>query len=103
MLPTSDLEIEESVFDVYLDEFATIVDLASTVISQQTSTGGFSLDLGIVPALAWTATICHHHRIRHDALHLLSLTTQEGSWDPRFVGQPARGVMTPIIWKTGHI
>lgn len=90
-VPTSHVEVEETEYDAHLGDFATIVDRASRILGEGTPRSRFSLEGGIVPALAWTAGKCRHRRIRHEAIRLLGLAGREGLWDPRLVGQLAQG------------
>lgn len=53
VLPTSYCEIEETSYDTYLHEFATITELASSILPEKESPAThFSLEFGLVPPLS---------------------------------------------------
>ncbi|KUJ19351.1 uncharacterized protein LY89DRAFT_612974 [Mollisia scopiformis] len=89
VLPTSYAETEETDFDSYFREFATIVDLANSILSEDASKR-LSLEFGLVAPLSWTVKNCRHPQIRRKALHLLTQAGREGLWEPRLMTQLGR-------------
>lgn len=84
-------EVEETILDAYLHEFASIVQLASMVLSDGgRSSEGFTLEFGVVAPLWFTVMKCRHPQIRRQALHLLTHAPREGFWDPNLVIQLGR-------------
>jgi len=91
LVPNAYSEAEETVFDRYLQEFAEITERSSSVLLEKNKTPGrFTLELGLVPPLAWTVIRCRHPQIRRRALSLLEKTPREGLWDPKLVAWLAR-------------
>jgi len=77
---------DASIFDRFDTKFDEIVTLAATVIWAHSTTNSqvlkFSLDVGIIHPLYWTAIKCREPWIRQRAMSLLrSITFQEGVWD----------------------
>jgi hypothetical protein len=86
LVPNSYSEVEETVFDRYLQEFTEITDRASNVLLEKEKTPGrFTLEFGLVPPLSWTVLRCRHPQIRRRALGLLEKAPREGLWDPKLV------------------
>jgi hypothetical protein len=77
---------EASIFDQYDTEFDEIVTLAATVVWVRNTASchilKFSLNMGVIHPLYWTAIKCREPWIRQRAMSLLrSITFQEGVWD----------------------
>jgi hypothetical protein len=77
---------ESRIFDQFDTIFDEIVTLAATVILARSATSPnvlkFSLDVGVIHPLYWTAIKCREPWIRQRAMSLLrSITFQEGVWD----------------------
>ena len=87
---------DESVFDRYTSQFASILASSKDVIQvpRPVTSGrlspcgaytlhfGFTSDLGLIPVLYYTALKCRDPRMRRDALAMLATETrQEGIWD----------------------
>lgn len=85
----------ECLFDEYLDDFRTLVDLAIPLASYfQSTAAAFTLDIGILPSLHLTIQKCRHPRTRHRALDFLtSLTHREGAWDAQVCARSATVVI----------
>jgi len=77
----------ETIFDNFDPEFDEIVTLAATVLRSRNNTDSphtldFSLDMGIIYPLYWTAIKCREPWIRQRAMSLLrSINFQEGVWE----------------------
>jgi hypothetical protein len=77
---------EASIFDQFDAKFDEIVTLAATAIwargTPSSHVLNFSLDMGVIHPLYWTAIKCREPWIRQRAMSLLrSITFQEGVWD----------------------
>lgn len=95
LLATSLADGHESLFDEYLNDFKTLVDLAIPLASYfQSTAAAFTLDIGILPSLHLTISKCRDPLTRHRALDFLtSLTHREGAWDAQVCASSARIVV----------
>jgi hypothetical protein len=86
----------ETAYDVFLPEFAAIVNLAETIIPYLISTyrGGeprFSIDIGIVAGIFLVASRCRFDDLRKRAIEMLfSCNLREGIWDALAVAHVAK-------------
>lgn len=80
----------QTAYDAHLGSFRRIVDLSRRSISAMRrdftgpddNTRLFVLDLGVVPALGYTAGLCRDARLRRECLDLLRLgPCRDGAWD----------------------
>jgi transcription factor-like protein len=91
VVPTSFYEVKETDSDVYIEEYATIADLACSILpSEEARPGHFSLEFGLLPPLWWTVMKCRHQQIRRKALHAIKRAGIEGLWDPGIIYQLGR-------------
>lgn len=66
-------------YDLHIDAFRRIVNLCASALQRDpqdpkagfVDPGAFSVDLGIISLLAYTARLCRHRTLRRDALNLL--------------------------------
>ena len=88
----------ETFFDRFIPDFAAINSLARSLIELPSSTLGsslnratFSLDMGVIPPLYYTAVKCRDPIVRREAISLIcSSPHKEGMWDPELVTKLAR-------------
>lgn len=77
---------EQCAFDTFNSHFGQIVSLSSTLVSSserldlESTRPGFSLDLGVIAPLYYTAMSCRDPDIRRRAVSLLSSPRHEGPW-----------------------
>ena len=76
---------EAIIFDQFDTEFDEVVTLAAIIIKARSTTNcrilDFSLDMGVIHPLYWTAIQCREPWTRQRAMSLLrSITFQEGVW-----------------------
>lgn len=91
VVPTSYMEIEETDFDHYIQEFTTITKLAASVLpAEGQPPSRFSLEFGLLGALFWTVLKCRHPGVRRMALRLMGQTSREGLWEPKLLSLVGR-------------
>ncbi|OJJ71635.1 hypothetical protein ASPBRDRAFT_42993 [Aspergillus brasiliensis CBS 101740] len=84
------LSLSELVYDYFLPQFRTFVDLCERIINSMRAEYGKDLskivtDMGIIPPLGWTSLRCRDFPTRQRALSLLdSWPHCEGPYDSRF-------------------
>ncbi|KAI5459648.1 hypothetical protein BGZ63DRAFT_388448 [Mariannaea sp. PMI_226] len=67
-------QVDELAFDAHLSDFASIISLASTIISSFPANAkmeAFSFEMELIGPLYWTAAKCRHPLLRRAALQLL--------------------------------
>lgn len=80
------LQPEQGAFDTYNSHFDQMVSLSSTLMRSsegpdpKSTRPGFSLDLGIIAPLYYTAMSCRDPHIRRRAVSVLSSPRHEGPW-----------------------
>ena len=77
---------EELTYDSYIPKFKEIVDLGSFLLVSPTSISNkqvfsFTVDLGLIYPLYFTAFKCRHLDTRQTAIQLLKVAGREGPWD----------------------
>ncbi|RAH56486.1 C6 zinc finger domain protein [Aspergillus piperis CBS 112811] len=93
------LSLSELVYDYYLPQFRTFVDLCERIINSMRAEYGQDLtkivaDIGIIAPLGWTSLRCRDLPTRQRALSLLdSWPHCEGPYDSRFFATLARQVV----------
>ncbi|KAG4421316.1 hypothetical protein IFR04_005499 [Cadophora malorum] len=87
VLVKSLLSNSEMIYDKYIDDFAYIVKTSKQLISNHAAfatrrLGRFTLEIGVIPALHFTATKCRDPNVRRAAIALLFQDPrQEGEYD----------------------
>lgn len=89
----------EHIFNRFLSDFRTIVTFSRTALSQgphakaMSTKPTFSLDMGVIPPLYYTALKCRDPTVRREAVSLISQNPhREGIWDG--------GVIVPLAEAT---
>jgi hypothetical protein len=75
---------DELAFDAFTAKFKEILDLADDIILTAMKARAaleFSIDLGIIQTLWFTACKCRHPVLRRKAIYLLNRSGTEGLWD----------------------
>lgn len=97
---------DEMVFDAYLPAFVAIIDhvmdiwhhssqyIAQSIVAAGVNHTSFTMDLGFIPLLYFTALKCRAPSLRRSAISLLVSTShREGIWDGYLVARIADRVM----------
>ncbi|KAE9376188.1 hypothetical protein N431DRAFT_481291 [Stipitochalara longipes BDJ] len=88
VVPTSYVEVEETDYDAYLNEFSTIIELASGILPEDMiPSSRFSLEFGLVAPLCWAVLKCRHPQLRRTGLCILRRACREGLWEPKLMSQ----------------
>lgn len=104
----------ELVYDDYLPEFTTIVDLCTSIrealgdCTSSLRSASFRFDIGVIPALAATGSNCRDTQVRRRAIDLLlgSPAYREGVWDAVCIGTICdwkRSLEEEFLNENGHV
>ncbi|KAL9124522.1 MAG: hypothetical protein Q9217_006155 [Psora testacea] len=93
-------------FDAFTTHFEQLVSLSKCLIEATgwATTPSFTIDMGIIAPLYFTATSCRDPVIRRQALHLLeNLPRQEGAWDATTAAQIAAWIISVEEQAVGQV
>jgi len=85
---------EETMYDKFKPQFRELLDLLDIIVASRHQqeeysfwSGGFLIDLGIVPCLFLLVNRCRDFAMRRHAIDVLKGWQMEGVWDPRLIAQ----------------
>ena len=100
---STSLDPDEVAYDAFLPQFTAIVEHAEPILLPPTSTAtathdyttrGFTIEMGVIHPLHFTAVKCRDHALRNRAISLLRISKTEGVWDGELHASMADHVIT---------